>query len=241
MCAHRTMTRSITEDGETEAGAGRIALALGGGGARAAYQVGFLRYLAREHADLKIPILTGVSAGAINSTFLANRVGPVLGSVDDLAKLWSELHTEDVFDVSSVSLGGIVARWGARLIGGGSQMLNVTRGLVDTDPLRQLLHEKLGADEYGRLTGIAENLAHHDLEAAALTTTNYGTGQSITWVQGKGRRWRRRHRLSAHDELNVEHVMASAALPIFFPAAKIGTDWHGDGGIRLTAPLSQRG
>ena len=32
--------------------------------------------------------------------------------------------------------------------------------------------------------------------------------------------------------------MASAALPIFFPAVKIGSAWYGDGGIRLAAPLS---
>jgi NTE family protein len=36
----------------------------------------------------------------------------------------------------------------------------------------------------------------------------------------------------------VEHIMASAALPLFFPAVQLGDEWHGDGGIRLTAPLS---
>jgi len=32
--------------------------------------------------------------------------------------------------------------------------------------------------------------------------------------------------------------MASAALPLFFPAVQIGNEWYGDGGIRLSAPLS---
>ena len=32
--------------------------------------------------------------------------------------------------------------------------------------------------------------------------------------------------------------MASAALPLLFPAVQIGNAWYGDGGIRLTAPLS---
>jgi NTE family protein len=32
--------------------------------------------------------------------------------------------------------------------------------------------------------------------------------------------------------------MASAALPFFFPAVEIDGAWYGDGGIRLTAPLS---
>jgi NTE family protein len=32
--------------------------------------------------------------------------------------------------------------------------------------------------------------------------------------------------------------MASAALPLLFPAVQLGKAWYGDGGIRLTAPLS---
>jgi NTE family protein len=32
--------------------------------------------------------------------------------------------------------------------------------------------------------------------------------------------------------------MASAALPFFFPAIEVDGAWYGDGGIRLTAPLS---
>jgi NTE family protein len=32
--------------------------------------------------------------------------------------------------------------------------------------------------------------------------------------------------------------MASAALPLFFPAVKVEDAWYGDGGIRLIAPLS---
>jgi NTE family protein len=32
--------------------------------------------------------------------------------------------------------------------------------------------------------------------------------------------------------------MASAALPFFFPSVKLQQQWHGDGGIRLAAPLS---
>src|SRR5690606_37484327 len=36
----------------------------------------------------------------------------------------------------------------------------------------------------------------------------------------------------------VEHIMASSALPLFFPAVRLGDEWFGDGGIRLAAPLS---
>src|SRR5690606_11198410 len=46
------------------------------------------------------------------------------------------------------------------------------------------------------------------------------------------------NRQSVETKLTVSHIMASAALPIFFPAIQIGQAWYGDGGIRLSAPLS---
>ena len=52
----------------------------------------------------------------------------------------------------------------------------------------------------------------------------------LTWEGGQ--------RESVGGPICVEHVMASSALPFFFPAVEIGGAWYGDGGIRLTAPLS---
>ena len=47
---------------------------MGGGGARAAYQVGFLRALVKKHPAIRLPIITGTSAGAINAAYLAARL-----------------------------------------------------------------------------------------------------------------------------------------------------------------------
>jgi NTE family protein len=64
----------------------------------------------------------------------------------------------------------------------------------------------------------------------------------MTWVQARDDRgihtWQRPQRKSVRCDLRVEHVMASAALPFFFPAVEVDGHWYGDGGIRLTAPLS---
>ena len=80
-----------------------LAIALDGGGARTAYQVGLLRWLARNYPNLRIPIITGVSAGAINAVFLASRSGPLQTTIDELTTLWSELRLEQVFRVDSAS------------------------------------------------------------------------------------------------------------------------------------------
>ena len=70
---------------------GELALVMGGGGARGAYQVGLLRYLARRFPTIRLPILTGVSAGAVNTAHLANHRGTFAEAVDDLDRLWRSL------------------------------------------------------------------------------------------------------------------------------------------------------
>lgn len=214
-----------------------LGLAMGGGGARAAYQVGFLRAVARERPELEIPYLTGVSAGAINAAHLAGHHGTFGQSVEELFHLWAELRIEDVFRVDASALAWNMLRWGVQLVGGGSSPSR-TRGLVDTEPLREFLTEALHAVE-GELTGIEHNLRHGHLRAVALSTSSYTTGQSVTWVQGADiAEWERPLRTSRNCTLSVDHVMASSALPLFFPAVELSDAWYGDGGMRLAAPLS---
>jgi len=112
------------------------------------------------------------------------------------------------------------------------------RGLVDTDPLRRYLSEVLHAVD-GELTGIKYNLDCDRLRAVAISSTSYSTGQSVTWIQGNDvELWKRPQRKPVLTTMTVDHIMASAALPLFFPAVNVGHAWYGDGGIRLVAPLS---
>ena len=219
-----------------------FALMLSGGGARAAYQVGFLRLLAREFAGVVPSILTGVSAGAINAAYLAAHQGTFADNVEHLAHVWSGIHIDHVFRVDLRDLASRSVRWGGRLLAGGKYPLPPARSMVDTAPLRALMEGLLQADDEGRITGIAANLDAGWLKAVALTASSYTTGQSVTWVQPRAgcgiETWERPQRRSATCELRVDHVMASASLPFFFPAVEVDGAWYGDGGIRLTAPLS---
>lgn len=215
-----------------------LAIVLSGGGARAAYQVGFLRFLATQFPDLSPDILTGVSAGAVNAAYLAARVRSFRDTIAELSCIWSELRLEQVFRVGFPNLASHIARWGLRLASGGSRSAPLARSMVDTQPLRELLTRMLGAED-GVLTGIDRNLRNRALTAVAITASSYSTGQSITWVQGQEiALWERAHRKSVKGPLTVEHVMASSALPLLFPAVQVDGAWYGDGGIRLTAPLS---
>ena len=215
-----------------------LGLVMGGGGARAAYQVGFLRYLAREFPDLKIPIVTGVSAGGINAALLASHHGSFSQAVRELVSLWERLTVEEVFRVDAPSLSWIGLRWVFQLLSGGVGGAVRVRGLVDTTPLRNYLSEVLHAVN-GELTGIQYNLSLGRLKAVALSTSSYTTGQSLTWIQGRDLHdWTRPQRRSQQAVLTIDHVMASSALPLFFPAVEIDDEYFGDGGVRLSAPLS---
>ena len=216
-----------------------LAIVLDGGGARAAYQVGLLRGLVRRHPDVRFPMITGVSAGAINALFLASHPGPASQAVDALAKLWAGLTIEQVFRVDTRSLLKNVLHWGAGLVSGGRLVSPPLRGMVDAAPLRRLLESVFQVARGQEVPGIARSLEAGRLTGLAITTSSYTTGRTVAWVQGRNiAEWERPFRLSRPCRLTVDHVMASAALPLFFPAVKLEGAWYGDGGIRFTTPLS---
>lgn len=215
----------------------RVAIVLTGGGARGAYQVGVLRGIARHLPELRFPIITGASAGAINAVYLAAHTGTAREAAESLCRLWQNLEFSDVFRVDGWCLARSSMAWLARLGLGLVQLGTKVQGLLDTGPLRGMLQRELGGR--GEIEGIAHNLEAGRLDAIALMTVNYSTGQTVSWVQGRDiETWQRPARRSRQTALTVEHVMASAALPLMFPAVELDGSWYGDGSIRMAAPLS---
>src|SRR2546430_11010866 len=88
------MTRSPVPDGP-----GNLALVLAGGGARAAYEVGVLSAIAERAPGLEFPIVTGVSAGAINAVYLAAHPGPLATAGGALPGPWSPLGGEGGYSI----------------------------------------------------------------------------------------------------------------------------------------------
>jgi NTE family protein len=225
-----TATPPVAEEDE-------LAIVLTGGGARGAYQVGVLRWIARHYPQVRIPILTGVSAGAVNVGHLAGHHGTFTQAVMELAGLWRQLTLDNVFELAPSSLAWTGLRWSARLLSGGLVRGPNLQALLDTQPLREYLEEAYAAVD-GEITGIDYNLRRGALKAVAVSTTDYSTGESAIFVHGRGiRPWAHRRRRVVQTRLTVEHVMASSAIPLFFPAVRIGRSWYGDGGFQLTAPL----
>lgn len=218
---------------------GDLAVMLTGGGARAAYQVGLLKGIATHFPWLRFQIVTGVSAGAINAIYLAAHKEPLLEKARNLERMWCELNCDSIYQFDWKTF--LPFRSALASISPRRNRWTKTRpgGIVDTTPLRDLMCRVLRTTAGTPIETIAERIAAGDLTALALMTLDYSTGQSVRWVQGrKFDVFESPNTRIENTQFTVEHVLASAALPFVFPAVKIGSTWHGDGGIRLAAPLS---
>ena len=231
------------EPGPGSPGGGGLALALTGGGARAAYQAGVLREIARRFPDVRPDLLTGVSAGALNAAFLAASADrPFAEAVGRMEDVWRSLEAHDVYRLDRPT----VARTLARFVRRPAEIAPPAEGgFLDTTPLRDFIEGHLGP--VGQpMAAVDRNVRAGHVAGVAVTTTSYTTGQSVTFVQGgppETGMWDRPMRRAVRTPLRPEHVLASAALPFFFPAVAVeddalGPGWYGDGGVRLTAPLA---
>jgi len=211
------------------------ALVLSGGGARGAYQVGVLRGL----ADLGVmtngfPILVGSSAGSINAAALAaSSIGSFTEGVLALEEIWSRIEAHQVFRTDMRSVGTTGVRWAWDLTLGGLLGNVSAKSLLDTSPLRQLLERTIS------FSRIAANIDNGSLRGLALAATDLHTAEGVLFVEAaKGTRlWKRRRWRVERTTIRVEHVLASSAIPIFFPPVAIGNRYYGDGCIRNATPL----
>lgn len=213
-------------------------LILSGGGARGAYQVGVLQAVGEIAREMKIDspfhIYTGVSAGAINASFLAAGADNFPNQVERLVKLWSGLTAENVFRTDIMSLGKIGFQWMGELSFGGMTGSTPGRSLLDTSPLRKLITDNL------ELSRTADLIKQKKLRALALTALDYNTSTAFTFVQGEDScpDWTRSRRRSIKAEITPEHIMGSSAIPLLFPPVEINGSYFGDGCVRNLAPMS---
>lgn len=209
-------------------------LVLTGGGARAAYQVGVLAAIADLLPDDKtnpFPVITGASAGSINALVLASRARNFGRAVRHMSALWSNLAVNKVYRTDTRTLLKTSTRWLAWLILLRSPRL-APNALLDNAPLRKML------EEHCRFARISQALETGDLRAVGVTAASYTSARSTTFFQGAAVPWSRTRRDGVMSDVNLDHVMASVALPIIFPATRIGNGYYGDGSMRQAAPLS---
>jgi NTE family protein len=214
----------------------KTALVLPGGGARGAFQVGVLKALAEllpERAANPFPIISGTSAGAINSVVLASKARHFCLAVTELERVWGRFHSGQVFRTDSLTMLKSSLHWAAAIILGGF-MVGMPKSLLDNSPLRALLSRNV------RFPRIQKSIDEGHLHAVAITAAGYGSARSMSFFQGAPqiRSWSRTRRIGVRQPLHLDHLMASIAVPLIFPPVMIGGEYFGDGAMRQATPLS---
>ncbi|NBA95912.1 patatin-like phospholipase family protein [Pseudomonas sp. R5(2019)] len=210
-------------------------LILSGGGARAAYQVGVLAGIADllpPNASNPFPVIVGTSAGAINAVTLASGALHFGETIRRLTAFWENFRSHRVLRSDWPGVIRQASRFvNHSLLGIGSP---TPVALLDNSPLRGLL------DTHLNLGGINEAINQQQLRAVAVTAFGYESGQAVTFYQGKGaiQPWLRHRRIGVPTLLSVEHLLASASIPLLFPPVKIDQEFFGDGAVRQSAPIS---
>jgi len=214
-------------------GARRTAMVLSGGGARGAYEVGVLWYVFDDLTRLrgappKIDILCGTSVGAINACFLAAHMSdPVLG-MRRLVELWSGLQLTRVlgFGVKQITS---VPRL---LLGGGADGY----GLFDVTPMADLVQREIS------WRAVARALRRQQLRALSVSCTEVSTGRTVVFMQTSPSTviptTSPPRTLFRADHIGPQHALASAAIPLLFPAVRIDDELYLDGGLRQNTPIS---
>lgn len=214
----------------------KIGIVLGGGGARAAYQVGVIKALAEmvpSGSPLPFPIVCGTSAGAFNAAALASFANNFQRAAAALLRIWGNFHTQHVYRSDPWGVGKTGVRWLAAMMLGGLGKQNPVY-LLDRAPLRQLILKHMP------LMNIQRYIDKGYLHALSVSASGYTTGESLAFYQGNRdiHPWHRSRRRGVSCEISVDHLMASSAIPLLFEAIKINREYFGDGSMRQIAPVS---
>ncbi|MET0382807.1 MAG: patatin-like phospholipase family protein [Burkholderiaceae bacterium] len=222
-------------------------LILTGGGARAAYQVGVLRAVARLRSEAGAPpgnpfrVFSGTSAGALNAAALATSADAPDAGLSRLAEVWENMHVEQVYRTDSFGIIRTGARWLTMMsVGWAIARLRRLRprSLLDNRPLHGLLEQMIDLQRIERL------IAEGHFDALAVSASSYTSGIHVTFYESASelQPWIRSNRLAVRGPITLAHLLASSAIPFMFPAISLpmsgANEWFGDGSMRQTAPIS---
>ncbi|MCA9701469.1 MAG: patatin-like phospholipase family protein, partial [Myxococcales bacterium] len=151
-----------------------------------------------------------------------------------LQRVWSELTIDRVYDFGWQQLRAMPrVLFGRRLPKtphGGR-----VGGLVDSSALERLVREQIP------WRALTENLAAGHLQGFSVTATEVATGISTVFVQTGRRRvdpWPGgNNETVVRTGITAAHTLASAAIPVLFPAVKVGGQFFVDGALRQNTPL----
>lgn len=214
----------------------KTGLILSGGGARAAYQVGVLKavhHILPPNRHNPFDIISGTSAGGINGLALATYSQNYRLGIRQLERIWRHFSCEQVYRTDFWGISNALARMSRSLIIG-RRYKNDPVSLLDNTPLRELLEQTIHFD------CLQSAIDSGALYAVAVNASGIDSGESVSFFAGHPdiSDWERQRRVGRRTELNYQHLMASCAIPMIFPAVFLGDQYYADGAVRQLAPIS---
>ncbi len=239
------MSDSASGTGPADQAHTKRAIVLSGGGARGAYEAGVIQFildeLPRRHGiDPRFEIVCGTSVGAIHAAFLAATADQPTGRGPRLVGIWERLQVDEVFKFTSRDFLSIPRKlFGVRKV---AQQLREGRrpdrlfGLLDTAPLEELVLSAIPWD------GIRRNLDAGLIDSVCIAATQLATGRAVVFCEQRDRSlppWANQAAIRIQPiRLSPVHALASAAIPLLFPAVRVGSRYYADGGLRINTPLA---
>ena len=223
----------------------RRALVFSGGGARGAYEAGVVRYLLEELPKrlghpAQFDILCGTSVGAIHACYLAATADQDEGRGGRLVNFWTSMRIEEILPLTARDL----IRLPRRLLGvrrtaeamRDGEAPDRLYGLFDTQALERLVVQAIP------WRSIRGNVRAGRVDAVCVAATQIGTARVVIFMETRDRqppRWTRDPNiLPRPTRLLPTHALASAAIPLLFPAVRVASSYYADGGLRLNTPLA---
>jgi NTE family protein len=214
----------------------KTALVLPGGGARGAFQVGVLKALAEimpKSSPNPFSVISGTSAGAVNSVVLASRAAHFRSALRELETVWSNFRCNQVYKTDNLTMLKSSLHWLTSIVLGG-WIVGTPKSLLDNSPLRELLRRNV------HFPRIQKAIDKGYLDAVAVTAAGYSSARSKSFFEAGPHHadWERTRRLGKRTDLSLDHLMASIAVPMVFPPQQVGMEYYGDGAMRQATPLS---
>jgi NTE family protein len=214
---------------------GSTGIVLSGGGARGAYEAGVVLGIMQVLQPTEPPfeVLCGTSVGALNASYLAAHAHmPDMGA----SKLAAEWRALDVTKHLKLDLRGVLGwkrDWGA---GAGKQAVQVGRSLLDAGAVEGIVRDRVPWDQ------LHENVAQARVRALIVSALHIASGKTTIFAElapgASIANSKDPRRVLALEQIGADHVLASAAIPLLFPARLVGGEYFCDGGMRFNTPIA---
>ncbi|HTU62219.1 MAG TPA: patatin-like phospholipase family protein [Polyangiales bacterium] len=219
-----------------------VGIVLSGGGARGAYEAGVVAGIMEVLKPRRAPfdVLCGTSVGALNATYLASHAHMPDMNAAGLISQWQSLELGKHLRLDVRGLLGVQRNFSERKPLKATAPANMPRyagrSLLDAGALEAVVQNAVAWSH------LHDNVQRGRVRAVIIAALEIATGTTTLFAElapgVEYRAGRDRRRMPVAESISPDHVLASAAIPLMFPARRVGTEYYCDGGVRFNTPIA---